>query len=159
MRTSVTMRSSTVAVLLAVVVLPMLGCPQAPRGADGATATDTSATCSKRTGGAEIAIKVNDQTFRFWSVNAAFIDKAIAFRDTKKPATIMFKHIIDGADCDVQWTFHVDPAEMDWPHFTTEVCDGRPSDIEGDKKHWINDVKRWCPWSALVTEVTDRRAK
>ncbi len=153
------MRRCTRAVVLAAAVITLLGCPAAPQGRGGVRAAGISSTCANRTGGAEIEIKVNDQTFRFWSVNSAFIEKAIALRDAKKSATIMFKQIVDGADCDPQWTFHINPAEMDWPHFTTEVCDGRPSDIEGDKKHWINDVKRWCPWTSFVTEVTDRRGK
>jgi len=135
------------------------GCRSTSRTGDAATARDAGPACAKRTGGAEITIQVNDQTFKFWSVNPAFIDKAIALRDAKKPATIMFKRLVDETDCDPRWTFHVDPAEMEWPQLTTEVCDGRPSDIEGDKKHWINDVKRWCPWSSLVTSVDDRRAK
>ena len=101
---------------------------------------------------------MNDQTFQFWSTNSTFIDHAAQLMAEKKVATIMFKTVLDGSDCDPRWTFHVDPAQMDWPQLTTEVCDGRPSDIEADKKHWLNDVQRWCPWSSLVVSIEDRRS-
>lgn len=145
--------------LMAFAAIVGLGCRPTPRTGDAAATLDAGPARAKRTSGAEITIQVNDQSFKFWSVNPAFIDKAIALRDAKKPATIMFERLLDETDCDPRWTFHVDPAEMGWPQLTTEVCDGRPSDIEGDKKHWINDVKRWCPWSSLVTSVDDRRGK
>lgn len=77
----------------------------------------------------------------------------------KKPATIVFKTLLDGSDCDSRWTFHVDPAQMDWPQLTTEVCDGRPSDVDGDKKHWVNDVKRLCPWSSRPYQWTTAVAR
>ena len=113
----------------------------------------SSMVCDSRVGGAKITIKVNDQTFTFWSTNAGFIARAKQMQSSSKKATAMFSRLIDGRDCDEQWTFHPDAAEMSWPALTIEGCDGRPSDIESDKLHWINDVKRWCPWSTEVLAV------
>jgi hypothetical protein len=40
---------------------------------------------------------------------------------------------------------------------TIEVCDGLPSFVEADKDHWLNTVGEFCPWSAIVQTVDDRR--
>jgi hypothetical protein len=31
---------------------------------------------------------------------------------------------------------------------TIELCDGRPSDLDGDLDYWAGTVKRYCPWGA-----------
>jgi hypothetical protein len=112
--------------------------------------------CTSRKGGAEIEIKVNNETFRLWSTNAPFISHAKELKTSGKKGTAMFQGLADGTDCDPRWTFHSDPADMSWPQLTTEVCDGRPSDVERDKAHWISDVKRWCPWGTEVLAVDER---
>jgi hypothetical protein len=38
------------------------------------------------------------------------------------------------------------------PDVATEVCDGRPSDVQGDRDYWVNTVGRFCPWAAKVVE-------
>lgn len=43
-----------------------LGCRPTPRAGDAVT-VDAGPVCAKRTGGAEITIQVNDQTFKFVS--------------------------------------------------------------------------------------------
>jgi hypothetical protein len=112
--------------------------------------------CDDRKGGAVVQILVNDQTFRLWSMNAAFIARANELKASGEKATAMFGKLIDGSDCDTQWTFHLDAKDMSWPDVTTEVCDGRPSDIEGNKPSWFNDIKRWCPWNTKVIVVEER---
>jgi hypothetical protein len=31
---------------------------------------------------------------------------------------------------------------------TIELCDGRPSDLDGNLGYWVGTVKRYCPWGA-----------
>lgn len=149
--------------VVGVLVAGTLGCgPTARAPLPGARASASpldagrGGMCGASTGGAEIQIQVNDQTFRLWSTNAGFIGRAKELRASGEAATAMFNRLADGRDCGTQWTFHVDAAEMSWPAFTTEVCDGRPSDVERDKSHWINDIKRWCPWGTRVLAVDER---
>jgi hypothetical protein len=143
---------SPLVALLAVSCTP----PVTQTEAEAGTGGDGQDLCADREGGAEIEIQVNDQMFRFWSTNAAFITQAKEQKGSGEAATASFGKLIDGTDCDTRWSFHVDSSEMAWPDVTTEVCDGRPADIEQDKAYWINNIKRWCPWSTKVLDVQER---
>ena len=35
-------------------------------------------------------------------------------------------------------------------HFTTEVCDARPSYVDENVGEFVNNVGRYCPWSARL---------
>ena len=47
--------------------------------------------------------------------------------------------------------------DMTFADLAIELCDGCPSHIEDDKTYWIETVGQYCPWSARVTAVDDRR--
>jgi hypothetical protein len=51
------------------------------------------------------------------------------------------------------WGWHLDPATVHFADLTAEVCDGRPSDVQGDLGYWVDVVGRYCPWG---TEVVRR---
>jgi hypothetical protein len=53
------------------------------------------------------------------------------------------------ADVNVGYSWHIDPASVEFADVATEVCDGRPSDVE---KHVITS-DRYCPWSAKVVAI------
>lgn len=46
--------------------------------------------------------------------------------------------------------WHLDPGTIATPDLAIEVCDGRPSDIDGDLSYWMTRVKAYCPWGARV---------
>lgn len=46
--------------------------------------------------------------------------------------------------------WHLDPGTVATPDVAIEVCDGRPSDIDGDLSYWMTTVKAYCPWGARV---------
>lgn len=46
--------------------------------------------------------------------------------------------------------WHLDPATVSTPDLAIEVCDGRPSDINGDLSYWMTTVKAYCPWGARI---------
>ena len=54
-------------------------------------------------------------------------------------------------DVNVGYTWHIDPASVEFADFTTEVCDGLPSDVE--KALITSD--RYCPWAAEVTAMDE----
>ena len=47
------------------------------------------------------------------------------------------------------WSWHVDPATVEFADATIEVCDGCASFVENDLDTWL-DVGSFCPWSAVV---------
>jgi hypothetical protein len=157
MRSSLPLQTSFIRSHVAIIAfgLILVHCNHAPLPSE--TGDEAGALCDTRKNGAVLQIQVNDQTFRFWSTNGEFIARAKDLKESGKSSAAMFGKLIDGSDCDAQWTFHVDPGTMSWPDVTTEVCDGRPSDIEGNKDHWINVVSRWCPWNTKVLAVDERR--
>jgi hypothetical protein len=53
------------------------------------------------------------------------------------------------ADVNVGFSWHIDPASVEFADSTIEVCDGLPSDVE---KGLITS-DRYCPWSAKVIAI------
>src|SRR5262249_41271288 len=53
------------------------------------------------------------------------------------------------------WHWHLDPATIEFAELTTEVCDGRPTDVESGCASF--GAGRYCPWSVTLTELRDCR--
>ena len=53
-------------------------------------------------------------------------------------------------DVNVGYSWHIDPDSVEFADVATEVCDGRPSDVE--KRVITSD--RYCPWSAKLVAIT-----
>ena len=47
------------------------------------------------------------------------------------------------------YSWHIDPADVEWADSTIEVCDGLPSDVE----QGAVTSDRYCPWSAEVMAI------
>ena len=56
-------------------------------------------------------------------------------------------------DFNTPWSWHIDPNDIVFADFSTEVCDGTPSMVENDLRYWLNVVKRFCPWSSKVLSI------
>jgi len=112
--------------------------------------------CANRHGGALITFNIAGQSLTVWSTNAAFIAESKTLLASGDHRTPTFETVIDGADCDSQYSWHVDPATMSYSDFTTEVCDGTPSYLEANKATWIRTVGRYCPWGPTVTYVIEQ---
>lgn len=127
--------------------------PAPPTTAAPARWTDP---CAARTdGGAVVVLVVEHSTLRFWTTDSEFIDQAHVAMATNPVRTLMFEPLLEGGDCDAQWSWHPPPSDVDIVDFTTEVCDGRPLDVEATRDEWINH--RYCPWQARIVDVDDRR--
>ena len=48
------------------------------------------------------------------------------------------------------WSWHLDPADFEWAFATIEVCSGCASFVEENRDHWVDVLRRYCPWSAVV---------
>jgi len=112
--------------------------------------------CADRTGGALIEFDIVDETIEVWIENDDFVAEAqrlLAAGETRVP---VFNALVDGRDCDDQWSWHPDPNDVEFADLTIELCDGVPSYIEENKQEWFDTVGSWCPWSAVVTAVDER---
>jgi len=49
------------------------------------------------------------------------------------------------------YSWHIDPETVEFADFTTEVCDGLPSDVE----QGILTSPYYCPWSAEVIAINE----
>lgn len=49
------------------------------------------------------------------------------------------------------YSWHIDPETVEFADFTTEVCDGLPSDVE----QGILTSPYYCPWSAVVIAIDE----
>ena len=115
------------------------------------------ALCAERTGGALITFAICERTLTLWSTAGSFIDEAVALLASGEQRIPAFDELVDGTDCDRQWTWHANPAAMSFVDFAIELCDGCPFHIEEDKSYWLDTVGQYCPWTARVAAVDDRR--
>ena len=58
-------------------------------------------------------------------------------------------------DVNVGYSWHIDPDSVEFADTTTEICDGRPSDVE--KRVISSD--RYCPWSAKLVAITPAESR
>lgn len=115
--------------------------------------------CSDRTGGALITFEVVDEALTVWSTDDAFIEEALRVEGDSAAETRIpvFTDLEPGPLCDPDYSWHPAPAAMFWADVTVEVCDGRPSFVESDPDYWLEEVDQYCPWTARVVAVDDRR--
>jgi hypothetical protein len=65
-------------------------------------------------------------------------------------STIPNGRVVRGdADVNVGYSWHIDPASVEFADMTTEVCDGRPSDVEKG----VITSDHYCPWSAKIVAI------
>jgi hypothetical protein len=93
------------------------------------------------------------ETYRVLLTDPADIAIARQLLAGEEAPTIPNGRILRDGDGGVNtgWSWHIDPASFEWAEVTTEVCDGLPSFVEDGTLTgpWF------CPWSAVVTEITE----
>jgi len=119
--------------------------------------TEAPRLCDDRSGGALITFAICDQTLTVWSTVGPFIDEAIVLMEEGERRIPGFGVLVDGTDCDDQWTWFPAPNGMEFAEEFIRACDGCPADIENDKEHWFTEIRQYCPRSAQVVAVDDRR--
>lgn len=111
-------------------------------------------------GGILATFRVEDEVFRVWITKAQTVQQVLDLRDGTGTATIPNGPLLSGpgkGDHNKPWSWHLHPEETEMAEITVEVCDGLPSFVETDLDYWINDVGRYCPWSATLVDVEDFR--
>jgi hypothetical protein len=111
-------------------------------------------------GGVLATFDVVGDTFRVWVTNPATVEQLLALQAGESTAAIPNGRIRAGAgagDHNAPWSWHLDPEDIEMADFTIEVCDGEPSYVEANLGEFIDNVQRYCPWSATLIELEDRR--
>ena len=110
-------------------------------GGDGPTAPSR---------GALVIFRVADETFRVLLVDEKQIDAAYQASNGGR-ARIPNGRVVAGTDVNVGWSWHLE--DVEFAELTTEVCDGRPSDVERGGVAFGGG--RFCPWTARVISIQE----
>jgi hypothetical protein len=58
--------------------------------------------------------------------------------------------IVSGASVNTGWSWHLE--DVEFVEVATELCDGRPSDVERQGAQFGGG--RFCPWTARVLDIS-----
>jgi len=97
-------------------------------------------------------IRVVDETYRIELANPEVLAIAQQLLAHEIPPMIPNGLVVrDDPGPNAPWSWHIDPASLEWADMTTEVCDGLPSFVEDGTvtSEW------YCPWSAEVIDISD----
>jgi hypothetical protein len=131
---------STPAATVRLLATVMLSCTSLACG-DGPTAPSR---------GALVTFRVADETFRVHLLDERQIDAAHQAANGG-PARIPNGRIVAGTGFNMGWSWHLE--DVEFAELTTEVCDGRPSDVEREGVAFGGG--RFCPWTARVVSIEE----
>ena len=129
--------------LRALALLPLLAAVPAC-GDDGTQPAET------RT----FTIDVQGEQFRVRVASAAQIDALEERMEHNTTGALNGELRAGDGGFNAPWSWHLDPASIEVPDVTIELCDGTPSMVEADVAGWIQTVGRYCPWGARVVAET-----
>ena len=94
--------------------------------------------------------KVVDETYKVELTTPELIQHAKDLLAGKDVSAIPNGKVVrDDAGVNKPWSWHIDPATLEFADQTTEVCDGLPSYVEDQTV--TSDY--YCPWSAHVIAI------
>jgi hypothetical protein len=111
-------------------------------------------------GGILATFSVVGEHFNVWVTNEVAIDDILALQANPDLNTFPNAPILFGAgeaNHNQPWSWHLDPANVEMVEMSIELCDGRPSFVEGEVEYFVETVERYCPWGAELVEVQDFR--
>jgi hypothetical protein len=105
--------------------------------------------------GGTFAVRVEGETFYVRIDNALLATKARRMMVGAEDDQIITASLARGdGGFNTGYGWHMIPSTVTFADMTTEVCDGRPSDVQSDIDYWVDTVKRYCPWGGhIVSEV------
>ena len=119
----------------------ILSCVSLACGGDGPTAPSR---------GALVTFRVADETFRVDLLDERRINAAYQAANGGR-ARIPSGRVVIGTGVNVGWSWHL--VDVEFAELTTEVCDGRPSDVE--REGVLFGGGRFCPWTARVVSIEE----
>ena len=105
--------------------------------------------------GGTFVVAVGQEQFRVRIDNALLATKARRMMSRQEDQQIINGELARGdGGFNTGYDWHMKPNTIQFADVTIEVCDGRPSDIQGDIDYWVDTVKRYCPWGGrFISEV------
>ena len=95
-------------------------------------------------------IQVVGETYKIELATPELVAHAEALLAGEDVAGIPLGRVVrDDPGVNAPWSWHIDPATLEWAEVTIEVCDGLPSYVE-DGTVTSPD---YCPWSAKVIAI------
>ncbi|HEY7590345.1 MAG TPA: hypothetical protein VH723_05085 [Candidatus Limnocylindrales bacterium] len=107
-------------------------------------------TPSAPSGGVVVTFQVGAEQFRIELTDPADIDIARKLLAGEEAPGIPNGVVVRGdPSVNTGYSWHIDPASVEFADVTTEVCDGLPSDVEANQI----TSDRFCPWNAKVIGI------
>lgn len=119
----------------------ILSCILVACGGDGPTSPSQ---------GAVVTFRVAGETFRVYLADERQLAAAHQAANGGR-ARIPNGRIVTGTGVNVGWSWHLE--DVEFAELTTEVCDGRPSDVE--RQGGTFGGGRFCPWAARVISIDE----
>jgi hypothetical protein len=102
----------------------------------------------------EFVIEVQGERFRLRTGNVATASALDARRRSGTLGVVSGRLVRGDGGFNAPWGWHLDPASIEVPQAAIELCDGRPSMVQGDLDYWVDTVRAYCPWSSRVYDAT-----
>lgn len=111
-------------------------------------------------GGVLATFEVQSERFHVWTHDPETIQQLEALEEGESEAGIPNGELRCGpgpGEYNAPWSWHMDPDAVEMAEATAEVCDGRPSFVESEVDYFVDEVGRYCPWSAELVGLQDLR--
>lgn len=111
-------------------------------------------------GGVLATFEVRSERFHVWTRDPETIQQLEALEEGDSGANIPNGELRRGpgpGEFNAPWSWHMDPESVEMAEVTTEVCDGTPSFVESEVDYFVDEVGRYCPWSAELVGLQDLR--
>ena len=94
--------------------------------------------------------RVGDETYKVELATTELVEHAEALLAGEQVAAIPNGTVVrDDPGVNAPWSWHIDPASLEFADMTIEVCDGLPSYVEDG----TITSDRFCPWSAEIVSI------
>jgi hypothetical protein len=111
-----------------------------------------TATSMPEPDGVVVTFSVADEQYKIRLTDPADIEIARKLLAGEQAPNIPNGIVVRGEpDVNAGYSWHIDPDSVEFADMTTEVCDGRPSDVEKG----VITSERYCPWSAKVVAIDE----
>lgn len=133
-------------------------CPAGRACQGGTCTTAVTGDCVNRSGGAFVVLDTTQGSMKLWTTSAAFVTRAAELRaDPTSPGNdVPVLQLLYAADCDAQWSWHVDPQSARFDSaLPPEDCNVTAQRIQ-DELHRVATVGVWCPLDARIASVDPR---
>jgi hypothetical protein len=101
----------------------------------------------------EFVIEVEGERFRVRTSNPATASALDARARSGVLGVVAGRLVRGDGGFNTPWSWHLDPLSIDVPDIAMELCDGRPSMVQGNLDYWVDTVQSYCPWSARVYDA------